>query len=537
VGGSRARDAREYSKWALGPGLIGLAQDDDERRRAVLALFSRGGDVPGSSSPAAALGAAASPGLVDRLRTAVTARVASVPGMDNVMQFVQQDPDAARRIVAVVAGGVALAATIMLGLLSDQPGGPNHAEAEERPVAIGTTTTTPPPEPPAPAAPVVSTSTSATTSTVPARQNPPATPAAATTTKTTTPVPTTTTTAKQPVVPAEPSSEAETPADPEPRDIDIDATGASYVSFGISGEGGWKDARRVQPFRLSLGTHVLLTSPGYRIVFTVTDSWTVDYDHRYDHVVAGRGTQTLAVHGLPVTVDTTGTSYSDTAVSGTGWPNIGKVRTLNLLPGPHLVQAPSGSVVPFRVTDAGRVEFDPALDRMLSGRNTTTLAVRGLPVTVDTTDTDYTNTAISGTGWLTVGTVRTLNLLPGPHYVQAPTGGAVRFQVTDAGRVAVDESRWVSGSGTSTLTVHGVAVTIDATATTHTGIRVAGVPGWKDPHHVQTVRLLPGNHRIGTLDGRTYDFVVTDNGLIDYDPSLDTVLLGRNTTTLTIRRS
>jgi hypothetical protein len=64
---------------------------------------------------------------------------------------------------------------------------------------------------------------------------------------------------------------------------------------------------------------------------------------------------------------------------------------------------------------------------------------------------------------------------------------------------------------------------------------VSGVPGWKDPRQRQTVGLLPGKHRVTGLDGRTYDFVVKDNGVIDYDPSLDGVLSGRGGTTLTIR--
>jgi hypothetical protein len=48
------------------------------------------------------------------------------------------------------------------------------------------------------------------------------------------------------------------------------------------------------------------------------------------------------------------------------------------------------------------------------------------------------------------------------------------------------------------------------------------------------VRLQPGKHQVVGLDGRKYAFVVQDNGLIDYDPSLGTVLSGRNSTRLTI---
>jgi hypothetical protein len=169
VCGPRARDAREYSKWALGPGLIGLAQDDDERRRAILALLSRSGDVPVSSSPAVLgavpmpLAAADAPGLTERVRTAIATRVATLPGADSVVRFAQQNPDVLQRVAAVAVGGVALAATVMIGLQSDQPGESNRAEAKDpSPVVSFTTTTTPPAQSPV-AAPATTTSSSSVT--------------------------------------------------------------------------------------------------------------------------------------------------------------------------------------------------------------------------------------------------------------------------------------------------------------------------------------------------------------------------------------
>lgn len=37
--GPRASEARDYSRWALGPGLLWLDRDDEERRRAAATLF------------------------------------------------------------------------------------------------------------------------------------------------------------------------------------------------------------------------------------------------------------------------------------------------------------------------------------------------------------------------------------------------------------------------------------------------------------------------------------------------------------------
>lgn len=125
-----------------------------------------------------------------------------------------------------------------------------------------------------------------------------------------------------------------------------------------------------------------------------------------------------------------------------------------------------------------------------------------------------------------MGPERTLKLLPGAHYVQAPTGGVVRFRVTDDGKVEIDPTyaRWATGAGTPRLTVHAVEITIDATATTHTRVMVSGITVWKDARSEQVVRLLPGDHRLAAFDGGAYDFVIRDDGRVDYAPSLDGVL-------------
>src|SRR2546430_1223792 len=36
-------EARDFSRWALGPGLVNLAKDEEGRRRAIIALLDRAG--------------------------------------------------------------------------------------------------------------------------------------------------------------------------------------------------------------------------------------------------------------------------------------------------------------------------------------------------------------------------------------------------------------------------------------------------------------------------------------------------------------
>lgn len=158
VCGERSREADTFSKWALGPGLIGLADDDEERRRAVIALFSRAGDGHLAQSPAA-LGAplAVAPlpelGLVDRIRVGITSRVASMP--DSVMQFAVHNPDALRRVVAAVAGVVLVAVAVVAAGTGDAP----DSDAAPAPPAATTTTEPPTTSSTAPATPTTTTLT------------------------------------------------------------------------------------------------------------------------------------------------------------------------------------------------------------------------------------------------------------------------------------------------------------------------------------------------------------------------------------------
>lgn len=48
------------------------------------------------------------------------------------------------------------------------------------------------------------------------------------------------------------------------------------------------NARQPQSYRLAPGRHMLLPHVGRQIPFTVTDSWTVDYDRRFDSILSGR---------------------------------------------------------------------------------------------------------------------------------------------------------------------------------------------------------------------------------------------------------
>src|SRR5262249_23554025 len=111
--------------------------------------------------------------------------------------------------------------------------------------------------------------------------------------------------------------------------------------------------------------------------FSVTDTGRIDYDTAQYPYLSGRDTTTLLVRGYPMEVDARATSYSGFQISGvTGWLDARTVQPFRLVPGAHAIVLPGGKVVRFTVTDAGFMDYDAALDGVLSGRGTTTLTFK-----------------------------------------------------------------------------------------------------------------------------------------------------------------
>jgi hypothetical protein len=135
----------------------------------------------------------------------------------------------------------------------------------------------------------------------------------------------------------------------------------------------------------------------------------------------------------------------------------GRVQTVSLRSGAYTLETPAGALLNFGISDSGRLGYDPGLDRMLTGRGGDSLTVTGFPIVVDTSETGYHNTMVSGTGWRAPEPVRTLRLLPGRHWVESPVGNQVQFDVTDTGRVdyPAELDTLLSGRDTGRLTVHG----------------------------------------------------------------------------------
>jgi len=113
--------------------------------------------------------------------------------------------------------------------------------------------------------------------------------------------------------------------------------------------------------------------------FRVTPAGNVDFDAGYDHLLRGRGTGTLHVVGVPVTIDPTGATHPVLPMWGGCREPIGSARhTVRMPPGTayelRLGMVPS-RVLEFSVATDGRVDYRREFERALSGRGTDCLTV------------------------------------------------------------------------------------------------------------------------------------------------------------------
>jgi hypothetical protein len=114
--------------------------------------------------------------------------------------------------------------------------------------------------------------------------------------------------------------------------------------------------------------------------------------------------------------------------------------------------------------------------------------------------------------------------------------GAIVFTVNSNGTVSYAPALQgiLTGQGTSTLVIHGAAVTIDATAL-HTTSLLVDYTIRESTSVPFTLRLLPGPDVVADALGHAVVFTINADGTISYAPSLAGKLLGQGTTTLTIK--
>ena len=114
------------------------------------------------------------------------------------------------------------------------------------------------------------------------------------------------------------------------------------------------------------------------VAFRVTPDGTVDFDAEHDHLLGGRGTSTLHVVGVPVTLNPTGSPRPccrcGVAATSRSAP---REQTVRMPPGTayESVSGPAQHRARFSVAADGRVDYPASTTAPLSGRGTGCLTV------------------------------------------------------------------------------------------------------------------------------------------------------------------
>lgn len=372
--------------------------------------------------------------------------------------------------------------------------------------------------------------------------------------------------------------------------VKIDATNLNVISLVVSGSGTLErfPASTVKELDLDEGSFVLrynsATSPIPVVSFEVTSNGLIDFNGAQDPYMSGRGTDTLVVHGLAVSLDVRALdTFGPNILAASRNVFSSGTATVNLLPGGHRLYFQTGGLgVPrlvFHVTQKGTVDVVEVWDAdtnvlapgdayIASGLGTDSLVVQGTPIIVDASALSTSNPALNAIGSMASGIFNSegiahVSVLPGSHFFYyntvtrlshyprmyftvKPDGtiGAVTvadrdLSVSPSTIVNASADHLVSGVGTTRLKILGAPVNLIVTGCDENfSLWDFGV---FPEMTVNTVRVLPGGHRLNELPAPAdidFDFLVRASGLVDYVDGAagSATLSGRGTDTLMVGR-
>lgn len=158
-----------------------------------------------------------------------------------------------------------------------------------------------------------------------------------------------------------------------------------FRSFVLTNLTGWLDSRVVQTLQLGPGSYPFQVATPVAFHFTVTQQGTIDYPAELEGFLSGKGTRTLQVEGVIVTIDARALNTGAGVMvvpDNTDWIACRRVR---IVPAKHYsVQQGGGHVVSFQfeVTRDARVVFDPSLG-FVRGSGTSKIEFLGYLLHVD----------------------------------------------------------------------------------------------------------------------------------------------------------
>ena len=242
-----------------------------------------------------------------------------------------------------------------------------------------------------------------------------------------------------------------------------------------------------------------------------------------------------------ITIDASALSAPTVDVRGAngriGLFSVTEVIVIPNEPGTYTIADRSGgNPIPFSITAAGLVDFDPSHDPIFLGRGSTSLTVVGYRYVVDATALTAPHVLLGGIGTFPNAEPFAVTELPGSKNVQELGGGLAFYQLSADGSItyATDVEPYLDGLGSTTLGVVGYPYTVDASGLSVSSI-VLGAIGSFPTANPMDVRGLPGLKVLIDPSGGTLLYqVVAADGTIALSPESDQVADGSGTTTLTL---
>jgi hypothetical protein len=299
-------------------------------------------------------------------------------------------------------------------------------------------------------------------------------------------------------------------------------------------------------------TAVVLPGSGHRLfefsdtaasaTFNVANDGTVSFGSSETGVLAAQG-NTLTVNGRTVTIDSHALSVPDLNLDNRAQFSTTSVYSAAVVPGHghflHQAQLASARVT-FNVAQDGTVSFSSSENGILAA-NGSTLMVFGRTVTLNTGALSLPSLIVDAEVTVPKAAANTVTLLPGPnHSLINPSDqfSQVAFTIQTGGAIsyssALQLSGVLSGMKTTTLTVNGEVINVDARAlaASSSTFTILGINSFSTST-VQAITLLPG-WQFCSVGAMQFDFLAELFDMVEYDPSEDAFLSGRDTNTLVV---
>ncbi len=320
--------------------------------------------------------------------------------------------------------------------------------------------------------------------------------------------------------------------------IQIDASALSVSEIKIFSVGNFSKQASVN---LSPGTYLLGYVPGTTtggaiagFEFTVDANGLLQYSSDFDSFLQGRGTSSLLVQGIEVSIQSKLSVNEIWLQAVDGWSTQEPISA-RLLPGIHSLGYYAMDAeaevafhgVDFTVQADSTVSVASDLQNILAGHGSANLTLVGLSLTIESELASNDTRLFGVVSWSKATTnPTTLQLLPGRYGVGylAITAASYYFNGVSftLGQRGVSYNAefegLVSGAGSDTLRLHGFPVAIDLRKHAVSSYYLTAIAGF-DNNASQLARLFPGVHQLQYDRNQIFD--VNEQGACDLSDPLD----------------